>query len=142
DIAGLWCKRLWLMSPKCRRRRTHGTSGKSKIVGPAAALTAPDPVDAGALPLANVRVPGPGRVAGGRPAPPAVGRDAQQPWPQYPDLLRPSGRRAVRVPAGVAALPGNPLGQRLSHRRSGPRHLAPARPAVADGDHAARPNRI
>ena len=46
------------------------------------------------------------------------------------------------LPAGAAALSRDPLGQRLSHRRSGPRHLAPPGPAVADGHHAARPHRL
>ena len=51
-------------------------------------------------------------------------------------------RHPLCLPAGAAALSRDPLGQRLPHRRPGPRHLAPPGPAGADGDHAARPHRL
>ena len=71
-----------------------------------------------------------------------VGGDAQQPGPQLPDLLRAGRRHPLRLPAGPAALSRDPLGQRLPHRRPGPRHLAPPGAAGADGHHAARPHRL
>src|ERR1051325_8773896 len=98
------------MSPKSRRRTTHGTR---EIGGPIANLTAQEPVDAWVVPVAHVRVPGAGRAAHSHSPPPALGRDAEQPGAQYPHLLRVAGGRAVLLPASPAALSRDSLGQRL-----------------------------
>ena len=125
------------MSPKSRRRTTHGTS---EIGGPVATLPAQEPVDARAVPVAHVRVPGAGRAADRRSPPPALGRDAEQPGAQHPHLLRAAGGHPLCLSAGPAALSRDPLGQRLSHRRPRPGHLAPPDPALAHGNDAARPH--
>ena len=108
-----------------------------------AALTAQDPVDAGPVPVAHVRVPGAGRAADGHPAPASCGtRCSTTSGLNVLICFVLAGGHPLRLPAGVAALSRDPLGQRLPHRRSGPRHLAPPGPAVADGHHAARPHRL
>ena len=96
----------------------------------------------GHVPVAHVRLPGAGRLAGSHPVPAAAGGDAHQPGPQLPHLLRAGRRHLLRLLAGVSPLSRDPLGQRLPHRRPRPCHLAPSRAAGADGDHAARPHRL
>ena len=127
------------MSPKVWRRAAYGTIESG---GPVQTFLAPELVDAGHVPVAHVRVPGAGRPARRRAAAPALGRHAEQPGAQFPHLLRAAGRRPLRLPAGLAPLPRDPLGQRLPHRRPWARHLAPPGAAGADGHHAARPHRL
>src|SRR6476660_1337328 len=127
------------MSPRSRRRTTYGTS---EIGGPIATIPEQEPVVARSIPVAHVRVPGAGRVADRRSPPSALGCDAEQPGPEHSDLLRAPSGRAVLLPASPAALSRDPVGQRLSHRRSRPRHLPPSCPALSHGDDAARPHRL